>query len=171
MKNFFLLVLCLSGSLSFFGCGGGAPDGFPKVLPGTVVITDQGQPVSGATVQLLPESGGSGQWNIYGETNAEGRAELRTVQGAFSRPGLPSGKYKVVVTLPPPTGGKSYTDEEIMAMTSQQRDEYQKEQQKLSDLSKRPPEAFGDPEKTTLVFDMSQSGTTTNYDLADYRSK
>jgi hypothetical protein len=66
----------------------------PKLTPVTLTITQEGQPLSGATVTLIaadqPQT-----WYPTGITNEKGNVELFT-NGKYK--GAPKGKYKVTVT-------------------------------------------------------------------------
>jgi len=68
------------------------PADLPDLFPTTITITQAGQPVEGATVNLLPEN--SNKWFAGGNTNSQGVCQVRT-QGKYI--GAPAGKYDVVV--------------------------------------------------------------------------
>jgi hypothetical protein len=69
------------------------PVGFPTLYPCQITITQGGQPLEGALVRLMPESGKS-EWVISGKTDAGGVAKVST-HGKFS--GAPEGTFKVCV--------------------------------------------------------------------------
>jgi hypothetical protein len=84
------LVLC-----TFSGCGKEPrPAGFPALYPCKITITQGGQPLEGALVRLMPESGKS-EWVTSGTTNASGVAAVVT-HAKFS--GAPEGTFKVCVS-------------------------------------------------------------------------
>jgi len=87
------MLLCLTG------CGGPKkPDGFPPLYPCEVIITKNGVPLEGASVQF---NSSDARWPPAGTTDAQGVAVINTL----SHPGAPEGEYKVLVSkyeLPPP---------------------------------------------------------------------
>ena len=92
MKRLFLLVFVSVGMLA--GCSGAPrPDGFPKLYPVTLTIQQDGQPLAGAMVMLIPSS--PQQWGVGGTTDAQGKVNIRT-HGQHD--GAPEGNYAVVIT-------------------------------------------------------------------------
>lgn len=77
------------------GCGEKLPIGMPRLYPASVTIMQEGTPLAGAVVQLIPEDSANAQWGPGGMTDASGVAELRT-NGPYK--GAPLGTYKVVVS-------------------------------------------------------------------------
>jgi len=68
------------------------PADLPKLIPTTITILQEGQPVVGATVNLIPED--NSKWFALGLTDEKGVCKIRT-HGKFV--GAPTGKYVVVV--------------------------------------------------------------------------
>lgn len=66
------------------------PDGFPKIYPCKVTVTDGGTPVSGATVKF-DDGGELSKWGIFGKTDDSGTASMNT--RGFE--GAPLGNFKV----------------------------------------------------------------------------
>ena len=93
----FSVRFCVGIALAmFFGSGCSkhpVPPGLPKLYSCVVTITQEGQPVSDATVSLILNDG-SRPWAISGSTNASGVATMQT-QAHFT--GAPAGIYKVCV--------------------------------------------------------------------------
>ncbi len=86
------------------GCSGkNRPEGLPDLIATEVKITQEGTPVSGAFVRLVPESA-SNKWSSGGTTDANGVAVIR-VDGEYV--GAPAGEYKVVVSKTIMEGPKS----------------------------------------------------------------
>jgi hypothetical protein len=74
------------------GCSGPSkPDGLPDRLPFEVTLTQDGKPLSEASVQLVSPDV---PWAITGNTDATGKAKVVT-HGQFG--GVPPGLYKVIV--------------------------------------------------------------------------
>ena len=67
------------------------PDGMPPLHPCTIVITQDGQPLEGASVRLYSSNV---LFLVSGTTDSSGTAVIRT-HGEF--PGAPEATYKVVV--------------------------------------------------------------------------
>ena len=97
LREFFprLSTVCLAACcLTFAGCGGEPkPEGLPKLYPTIIQLTQDGEPIEGASVQLVSET--DGRWPIGGSTDANGSVSLSTY-GKY--PGVPAGKYKVLVS-------------------------------------------------------------------------
>lgn len=81
------------------GCGGGIkkPADLPKLEPTTITVTyDDGEPVPEATVVLrLAQQSGGRTWNVVGQTDATGKAVMKT-DGNWD--GVPAGDYEGMVT-------------------------------------------------------------------------
>ena len=85
-----MLVLCILS-----GCNrANRPDGLPPLSSCEITITQGGEPLEGAFVQLMPESGVF-EWAVAGHTNASGVAKILT-HAQF--PGAPEGTFKVLVS-------------------------------------------------------------------------
>jgi hypothetical protein len=95
MNRTLLSVLVVLVSVALTGCGERLPPGMPKLYPVSITIVQEGTPLAGAVVQLIPEDPAKIQWGPGGRTDESGVAVLRT-NGPYK--GAPLGKYKVVVT-------------------------------------------------------------------------
>ena len=90
------LIVLLSMVFLMTGCWGEPrPAGMPKLYPASIVVTQEGTPLEGASVLLFPEDSANSQWGPGGTTDASGVAVLRT-NGKY--PGAPLGSYKVAVS-------------------------------------------------------------------------
>jgi len=99
-----VLAVCV-----FAGCGGPPrPAGLPPLFPCDITIIQEGQPLEGALVRLIPESGVS-EWAISGKTNANGVAIIST---ALFR-GAPEGTFKVLVSKTDVTPSQHTEPEDI----------------------------------------------------------
>ena len=106
-------LLCLLGGaallLSAPGCGNSGAG--PETFPVTGVVTLEGQPVGGATLQFVASAdeagaGAGGQ----AQTAADGAFTVESTfdKGKTTQVGLPAGVYKVTVTkLEAPAGARS----------------------------------------------------------------
>ena len=111
MRLFHLsLILC---SVSLFGCSN-APEGFPKVVLCTVTVTDNGQPVSNASVIIntVPPTSGL---VVSGETDEQGRTTIFTIFNGHSAPGAPVGSLVMTIFREPHVPDWK-TEEELLQM-------------------------------------------------------
>jgi len=95
-KSFtFVVVLCLY-VIALVGCRKEQrPDGMPPLVPCEISVTQDGNPLDGATVGLVAEKDASGKvWLVNGHTGPNGVAVIKTY-GRFT--GAPINKYKVTV--------------------------------------------------------------------------
>lgn len=104
---------------SFAGCGEPKPEGLPTLYPALITILQDGKPLDGATVTLIPEDTSLSRWPVGGDTDTSGVAKLHT----FHRyEGAPAGKFKVTVNKTITTGdpkpvhpGENATFEQLQA--------------------------------------------------------
>jgi hypothetical protein len=89
-----ILFLLSAIVLPFAGCGGEKlPAGMPPPVPCEIVVTQDGQPLEGAIVRLVPTDGS--EWNSLGRTDASGKMTAYTLD---RYKGAVPGKYKVAVS-------------------------------------------------------------------------
>ena len=86
-------------SIAFLGCSN-VPDGFPKVVPCTATITDNGQPVSGASVLVntVPPTSGL---TVSGDSDEQGKVVFTTIFSGHSVPGVPVGNLVMTIFKEP----------------------------------------------------------------------
>lgn len=98
MEKTFSTVSLLIVSLFFIslsGCGGTVrPDGMPPLHPATITVTQDGAPLSEATVMLLPQSPEMQRWSCGGITDSSGNVTLSTLG---NQPGVVAGKFTVTI--------------------------------------------------------------------------
>jgi hypothetical protein len=87
-----LQIIIVLLSCIFIGCQSEKqPQGLPDLVPFRLSLTQDGQPLSGASVQLFsPDI----SWSVTGNTDINGTASIVT-HGKFW--GAPQGKFKVIV--------------------------------------------------------------------------
>ena len=113
-KRFFLICFVLTFAL-IAGCSEPLPDGFPKLYPATLTVTQEGEPVAEANVFLYSMDDPSFRWIVTGVTDSKGNASLGTLATTqIHKKGVPTGKFKVTVN-------KSKSDEvpELSPMAEQ----------------------------------------------------
>lgn len=158
--------------ISTAGCGPKAPTGFPSVYPCTVTVTDVGQPVGDVTVTLAPIEGvASGSFTSSGKTDGSGNALISTVWGTYVAKGAPVGKYKV--TLIKKFALKhTKTPEEQSRLNSTELSEYIKSLEAERDKQGEAiPTILGNISTTALELTVSESGTTSTFDIAEYKEQ
>ncbi|MDR2169997.1 MAG: hypothetical protein LBP59_07645 [Planctomycetaceae bacterium] len=95
MKRIFTLTI-LSVFVFYFGFGcsrSSKPEGFPQLYPCKITITQDGSPLEGATVSLVPFDQSGWKWRSSGQTDASGAATVMT----YGYKGSPAGKFKIIV--------------------------------------------------------------------------
>jgi hypothetical protein len=91
MKHIFCIILSLS---LFSGCTDSSrPKDLPQLHPCTLTFTQDGKPLDGAVIALVPTGETVGKYQASTVTNAAGKAAFSTY--GFS--GVPAGRYKVTV--------------------------------------------------------------------------
>lgn len=89
--RFAMLILCAAGAI---GCGSGEAPRYP--VTGTILLN--GEPYPDVTVQFVADPGNEALAEAEDVTGSNGEFRLTSM----GRPGLPVGKYRVIVT-PKPT--------------------------------------------------------------------
>ena len=94
-KNGFVLrvFFCVS-LLCFIGCQRlpDRPEGMPELVPCTVVVTFGGEALEEVHIVLHPKNKEESNWSAGGQTDAEGKAVLKT---AAYYEGVVPGEYKI----------------------------------------------------------------------------
>ncbi len=102
IKRVFFAITLLTTSFSVIGCGPKKPDGLPELHPTTLTLTQDGAPLTDATVILNSQA--LGTWSCGGTSDADGVVVLRT-HGQYD--GAPLGKHKVLVVKTASQGGET----------------------------------------------------------------
>ncbi|MDR1271086.1 MAG: hypothetical protein LBK82_16350 [Planctomycetaceae bacterium] len=97
LRNNFIFFCCLT--MVCFGCSN-APNGFPKVVPCVVVVTDNGLPIADVfvSIQTVPPTE---SLSVIAYTDAQGKATMQTVLGTYAKTGIPAGKIVMVLDKSP----------------------------------------------------------------------
>jgi hypothetical protein len=93
-KNILLCIVILLAVLCFAGCAPSLPKGMPPIYPCTITLTQEGVPLVGASVALIPEDT-TLTFTFAGATTSSGSVEMYS-HGKYR--GIPAGKYKLIVT-------------------------------------------------------------------------
>ena len=101
--SFFILIVAL---LLLAGCGGdpSRPADLPKLYPVSITITQEGNPVEGATVTLVSKTP-TKYGTSAGSTDSSGIAGFRT----YGFDGVPEGEYAVMVDKMVEEGAREIT--------------------------------------------------------------
>lgn len=124
MKHLSFTIFCAVLCGALVGCGKKLPDGLPNLLPCSVIVTQEGKPLSDAAVALVPQDG---KWSANGVSDANGIAKMYT-SGQYE--GVVAGKYKVCITKteiipgkPLPNSDTSEPDQSFTLVEPQYRDQ------------------------------------------------
>ncbi|MDO5580243.1 MAG: carboxypeptidase-like regulatory domain-containing protein [Planctomycetia bacterium] len=93
-KSALLFLLSVFILVYIGGCGEKLPEGLPKLVPVKITVIQDGNPLEGAVVSIVPV-GDAGKWSFGGTSGADGSFNVLT-HGKY--PGMPQGKYKATVT-------------------------------------------------------------------------
>lgn len=104
-----IIVPLILVALSIAGCTGndGRPADLPPLFPCEITITQEGNPLVGATVGLESIGESQGTYFPAGITDDRGKTVLST----YGYDGAPAGKYKVTVRKTVTEGGSNATNE------------------------------------------------------------
>jgi hypothetical protein len=166
LKN---IVCVLSLLLSVAGCSRSVPDGFPKVVPLTVQITDGGKPLDEVFVvfEMVPPVDGV---SVTAKTDTNGKAKMQTSIGNFSKAGVPIGKA-VMTLIKMPVAEDWKTPEEQSKMTMEELAAYSNEKDARSEqLPLIIPNELTNAETSPLTKEISASQSSEwKIDIAEFK--
>jgi len=167
MKHLIPLVLA---AFVVAGCGGKpVPPDFPsKLTPTTVTLVKDGKPIDGAAVSLMTET--PTPYLVSAVTNSNGLAALETQINVYTRPGVPAGTYKVLISkeIQPQTSEPSPQEEielgaeKVKAIRAQ----IAKEKEEIRKTNPVLPE-WNNIKKTPFTLTVPDSGGTFTIDVAN----
>ena len=137
-----LSVSCLLLTVS--ACGPQYPEGMPELYPVTLQFVQDSQPLTEASVRLIPEDS-SNRWMTGGSTDSQGRVVLYT---HAQYEGVPEGKYKITVNRFESSGDKQSMDDMMAGQKSQEK--------KYNTVARQ----YTLPNQTPLVLEVRASGNT-----------
>jgi hypothetical protein len=93
-KSFLLVLVLVVVLLFIIGCGDSSrPKDLPKLFPCTVIVTQDGKPLDEAVVKLITQEDNATKYKPVAITGKDGKVIVST----YGFPGVPVGKYKVVI--------------------------------------------------------------------------
>ncbi|MDR2115428.1 MAG: hypothetical protein LBP87_03500 [Planctomycetaceae bacterium] len=169
MKLFQIFILFLL-MFVLIGCFSKKPEGFPRVYPATITVTQNGKPFEGVVV-MLECSSGRARWSAGGQTDVTGSAQPVTVQGNHSVLGIPADDFVVTITKNPEVEIDQTIDPD--KLTPQERDRLNAEyEQKMAEARKSIgiPEILSDSQKTPIHWKTTASGPNVlHIETSDYK--
>ncbi|MDO5553264.1 MAG: hypothetical protein Q4G68_05845 [Planctomycetia bacterium] len=153
-------VILFTSLLICSGCGNlNQPEGFPKTASFTLTVTKGGTPLADADVTLFLESGAN--IIVGGKTDANGVANLTTVQGSYREVGVPEGTFKVVVNKAVDVPGAK-SREEINELSPMEAAAYRREiEKKKKSIPPVVPVKYTTFDETPLLIAVTKGGATT----------
>ena len=162
------LFVFMSFGLSLFGCGKGAPPGFPEVVPCVVTILKDGVPLPQVTVLLVSEGGK--EWFVSGESDTSGITKINTILTSYSKLGAPEGTYKVTLfQVPQVSGGKS--QQEIFDMSPAEKAAYKQKMDQLIKESRSFPMEFESHLTTPISLEVAKAESKYTIDVSEWIKK
>lgn len=138
--HFVALCVCALLLTSLAGCGGGAVNKGPSLVPVEGTVTMDGKPLAEASLMF-------GTGSAFGETDASGHYSLKAQGG---KPGCPVGEYKVIVEKWV-KDGSVYKSAEMSPMDAGAKQQI--------------PPKYSDAEKTELKASVKEGGAKINFEL------
>ena len=139
------------------------PDGFPPLHPCAITITQDGKPLEGALVRLIPD-GHKLLWTVAGTTDKNGVVKVITHP---EYAGAPEGTYKVCVSkteitpsqFPPPPDTASYEEMQAWgALTvNEKRPKYNLVKPEYDNVAKTPHSITINKGKNNATFDVGEA--------------
>jgi len=150
------------------GCSGGAPKGFPKVVPCSITVLDGTTPIDDVEVTLRAETESNGMI-FYGKTNASGVCKVGTSFASFYKEGVPEGNYKVML-VKEPVVEDTKTREEQNAMSRPELDAYRAQMKTKRDaLPRIIPVPLTTAARTPLTVNVQGKTTALTVNVAEHK--
>jgi hypothetical protein len=167
-KNYIITLMFLFVLAIQTGCQQKLPDGFPeKLVPFEVKLTHDGLPMKGAAVSFLWE-GGNSPYLVIAYTNASGVAKMETTMNIFSKSGVPSGTYTVVVTHAPEPSSKLANAAELSKMSNAELSAYTKKiDAEIAAMPHPVPQEWGDIKTTPVKITVPENGGSVTIEITD----
>jgi hypothetical protein len=169
-KNVVSVFVILVFVAMFSGCSEGLPSDFPKTLTNfTIELLYEKKPVEGASVSLISEDTNK-RYLVTGFTASNGITSLETLINKFSKPGVPAGQYKVIISHVPKTSIE-LTQHEVMTLSNdvleKREEEINKERAKLPHPI---PENWNNLQTTPIKITVPKIGGKITIEITDQKT-
>jgi hypothetical protein len=165
MKKF---IYCIFFVISAIGCHKSSPSGLPPLVPYTIKVVDNQQPITGVDIGLYREEG-QGGWSLGGITNSDGIAKIQTIFGSFEGYGIPAGTYRVLfnkrIELPQEL---ILSEEQSLKLSPEELTKWDQKKQKYIKEHRILPDAFSDWETTPIKITVSETEHSFTVDVSKY---
>jgi hypothetical protein len=158
MKRIFQTIAVLVICLFAMSCSSPKkPDGFPsKLVPFSVTLQNEGNPVQGASVALVDETAQA--YSVIAYTNSNGVAQFATSINTYSKKGVPPGNYKAIITHIPKAPSE-LPSEQRGKMSMEETDAYNaKISAEIAAMPKIIPEQWCNIQNTPIKITVSEGG-------------
>ena len=136
MKKNFVFIMSVFAVALLNGCKkDNRPEDMPPLFPCVITFVQEGTPLEGGAVNLVPADGVIAKYNAVGVTDAQGKATIKT----YGFEGAPVGKYKVTVRKLVVEDGAKVTNSDGEEITTHG-PEYQAVERKYMDAKTTPHE-------------------------------
>lgn len=157
----FTVFVSLAFLVILTGCGPAKPADLPKLYPVQLTFTQEGKPLSGAMIALIPESAKT-RYTSGGMTNDQGMLAVRT-HGIY--PGVPEGKYTVTVRKEEINYGNVPSDVKP-ANEAEAHELYEANKSKMKAEGYRYVDPkYNSPQSSDLKITVEKAGVTQSFDL------
>ena len=162
MKKYIIPSLLIVSLLCLFGCGGKKkPSDLPALHPVKLTVIQDGQPLEGATVNLVAE-GRDVRFTTAGITDKNGVATIKT---DIDWAGAPEGKFKVCISK---VVAPSTTPVDTSLSFDEQRKQAMENQAARSAGTKSVVNSkFRKPNTTDFSIEVTEAGITETFDVGE----
>ena len=159
-KTFFLFT-ALAAMAVISGCGQPKPSQFPDVVPVSLTVLRDGQPLANSSVKLNYEKSINSAV-VSGTTDEKGVCKFQTALAEYVTEGAPVGSAKVTMTVDAASAGPPPSSPDEVAA-------YQAEQRRLQEEARKVlPPCVLSIRDSTLVYDIPAEGGAFTVNLEEY---
>ncbi|MDR3108226.1 MAG: hypothetical protein LBU65_00875 [Planctomycetaceae bacterium] len=170
MKHFIYFALCI---ILVTGCSGTQqPDDFPSGLaPVEIKLVNQGKPIEKAGVLLVPDQ--QTKHRVAGNTDETGTVKLETAINNYSKIGVPTGTYQVLVLVQLQPALADLTQDELSSKSEAEVKQYHDKQDKEREGLRKQigiPLDWEDAAKTPVKLTIPSGGKSFTIDVSDTKT-
>jgi hypothetical protein len=169
-KNYIITGMFLFVLVVLIGCKQKFPDNFPqKLVPFEVKLTHNGSPIKWAAISFLQEDGNL-QYLVTAYTNANGIAKMETTMNIFSKLGVPSGTYTVIITHSP-TPPSRLPNTDLSKMNNTELNAYYKKiDAEIAAMPHPVPKEWDNLKTTPIKITVPEKGGTITIEITDNKT-